>query len=104
MGQSNTLEYGVVDKKEPVLKIKEGMSEQEQAKAKQKHQQRLAKYEQDKGKTLVSAIENDGLYPFIVDDAGESTKRQDVRVAHVMQTKGSIKMQRNDDVMILRSE
>ena len=27
MGQSNTLEYGVVDKKEPVLKMKEGMSE-----------------------------------------------------------------------------
>lgn len=96
MGQSNTLEYGVIDKKEPVLKMKEGMSEQEHAKAKQKHQQRLAKYEQDKGKTLVSAIENDGLYPFIVDDAGEWTKREDVRVAHVMQSKGSMKMQRND--------
>ena len=52
MGQSNTLEYGAVEKKEPILKIKEGMSEQDLAKAKEKHQKRLAKYEQDKDKTL----------------------------------------------------
>lgn len=96
MGQSNTLEYGAVEKKEPVLKIKEGMSEQEQAKAREKHEKRLAKYEQDRDKTLVSAIKNDGLYPFMIDEAGEWTKRQDVRVTHVMQSKGSMKMQRND--------
>ncbi|MEE2938515.1 MAG: hypothetical protein VYA84_21205, partial [Planctomycetota bacterium] len=96
MGQSNTLEYGAVEKKEPVLKIKDGMSQQEQDKAKEKHEKRIAKYEQDRNKTLVSAIINDGLYPFMIDDSGEWTTRKDVRVTHVMQSKGSMKMQRND--------
>ncbi len=96
MGQSNTLEYGTVEKKEPVLKIKEGASAPERAKAKEKYEKRIAKYGQDRGKTLVSAIKNDGLYSFMVDATGQWTKRQDVRVTHVMQSKGSMKLQRND--------
>ena len=96
MGQSNTLEYGAVEKKEPVLKIKEGATAPEQAKAKEKYEKRIAKYEQDRSKTLVSAIKNDGLYAFMVDATGQWTKRQDVRVTHVMQSKGSMKLQRND--------
>ena len=50
----------------------------------------------DKDGALLKAINEEGLYPFMVDDAGNWTTRQDVRQVHVMQHRGSMKVGRND--------
>ncbi|MBX2852486.1 MAG: sialate O-acetylesterase [Phycisphaeraceae bacterium] len=93
MGQSNTLEYGILDAKKPRFKPKDGLGEQELAKAKKKYEKQLANYEASKTKTLKHAINNEGLYPFMVDDNGDWTVRKDVRQVYVMQGRG---VQRND--------
>lgn len=52
----------------------------------------------DKPSTLTNAIKEQGLYPFMVDDAGNWTKRMDVRNVHVMGSGGPGKtgVKRND--------
>ncbi|PXA04037.1 sialate O-acetylesterase [Coraliomargarita sinensis] len=50
----------------------------------------------DKEGTLEHAVKNEGLYPFLVDDEGNWTTRQDVRQVHVMQKRGSMRVGRND--------
>ena len=52
--------------------------------------------EGDKDGALRKAITEEGLYPFMVDDDGNWTVRQDVRQVHVMQARGSMKVGRND--------
>ncbi|MGB0768179.1 MAG: sialate O-acetylesterase [Phycisphaeraceae bacterium] len=49
----------------------------------------------DKDGALLKAINEEGLYPFMVDDSGNWTVRQDVRQVHVMQRRGKMAMQRN---------
>ncbi|MEM6260031.1 MAG: sialate O-acetylesterase [Planctomycetota bacterium] len=51
--------------------------------------------EGDKPGTLRTAI-GEGMYPFLVDDAGSWTTRQDVRQVHVMQRRGNMSVGRND--------
>ncbi|MGB0744813.1 MAG: sialate O-acetylesterase, partial [Opitutales bacterium] len=49
----------------------------------------------DKDGALLKAINEEGLYPFMVDDAGNWTVRNDVRQVHVMQKRGSMNVGRN---------
>lgn len=59
----------------------------------------FGKVKGDKDGTLEHAVKTDKLYPFLVDDAGNWTTRQDVRQVHVMGSGGfnpeKTKLQRN---------
>jgi len=50
----------------------------------------------DKDGTLEHATKTENLYPFLVDDAGSWTTRQDVRNVSVMQKRGNMGVYRND--------
>jgi hypothetical protein len=56
----------------------------------------MGKVEGDKDGTLEHAVKEEGLYPFMVNDAGEWTTRQDVRNVSVMQKRGNMNVYRND--------
>ncbi|HKK17662.1 MAG TPA: sialate O-acetylesterase [Opitutales bacterium] len=46
--------------------------------------------------SLEHAVKEEGLYPFLIDDAGNWTVRKDVRQVHVMQRRGNMSVGRND--------
>lgn len=46
--------------------------------------------------SLEYAVKEQGLYPFLVDDEGNWTVRNDVRQVHVMQRRGNMNVGRND--------
>ncbi|MBT8036142.1 MAG: sialate O-acetylesterase [Verrucomicrobiae bacterium] len=50
----------------------------------------------DKTGSLENAVKTEGLYPFLVDDAGSWTTRKDVRNVSVMQKRGNMGVYRND--------
>ncbi len=50
----------------------------------------------DKAGTLEHAVTQENLYPFLVDNDGNWTVRNDVRQVHVMQKRGSMRVGRND--------
>ncbi len=50
----------------------------------------------DKEGSLEHAVKEKNLYPFLVDDAGNWTTRQDVRNVSVMQKRGNMGVYRND--------
>ena len=52
--------------------------------------------EGDKDGTLTNAVKQEGLYPFLVDDAGNWTTRNDVRNVSVMQKRGNANVYRNE--------
>ncbi|MGY8769475.1 MAG: sialate O-acetylesterase [Pirellulales bacterium] len=58
----------------------------------------MGKVKGDKEGSLEYAVKNENLYPFMVDDAGNWTKRQDVRNLHVMGSggPGKARLMRND--------
>lgn len=58
----------------------------------------MGKVKGDKEGTLEHAVKTEGLYPFMVDEQGNWTKRQDVRNVHVMGSGGPGKssVKRND--------
>jgi len=66
MGQSNTLEMGKVGKEGG---LKDG--------------------------DLLKAVKEEGLYPFLMDDEGNWTIRNDVRQVHVMEKRGKMNVDRN---------
>ena len=51
---------------------------------------------EDKPGTLEHAVRNEGLYPFLVDDEGAWTVRNDVRNVRVMQHRGNMKVFNNE--------
>ena len=50
----------------------------------------------DKDGSLENAVKNKGLYPYLVDDAGNWTTRQDVRNVSAMQKRGNMNVYRNE--------
>lgn len=58
----------------------------------------MGKVKGDSEATLEHAVKNENLYPFMVDDAGNWTTRQDVRNVHVMGSggPGKARVRRND--------
>jgi hypothetical protein len=58
----------------------------------------MGKVKGDKDGSLEHAVKSENLYPFMVDDAGDWTTRQDVRNLHVMGSGGPGKtsVKRND--------
>lgn len=46
--------------------------------------------------SLENAVKNKGLYPYLVDDAGNWTTRKDVKNVSVMQKRGNMSVYRND--------
>ena len=56
----------------------------------------MGNVEGDKDGTLTKAVKDEGLYPFLVDDAGNWTTRNDVRNVSVMHKKDNANVYRNE--------
>jgi hypothetical protein len=56
----------------------------------------------EKAGTLLNAVKTEGLYPFLVNDAGEWTERQDVRNVRVMVGRGGGMRQFNNEWMTVK--
>ena len=50
----------------------------------------------DKPGSLEDAVKNGNLYPFLIEDDGKWTERQDVRHVGVMQARGNMKLTHNE--------
>jgi hypothetical protein len=93
MGQSNMLGAG---------KIKAGKKGGEKAarKAAKKGGEKAVTGDKSGTGTLEHATKEKGLYPYLIDDAGKWTVRNDVRNVRVMQSKGKMKLSNNEFMTI----